>query len=152
MSSQSVIALWERYRLTNPQVALDPPPAEHFCDNEEGADNCASLIITGRKRATASALMEYELSGNPIPEPGKLVIVTDWFGEAKALIRTKRVTIYRFADVPASFAALEGEGDGSLAWWRDEHRSFWNRTATGTGGVQDDLAVVCEEFEVLLIA
>ena len=147
----SAVALWDRYRSVDPHAPGEPPPAEHFCDNEHDADLCVELILTGRKRATASALAAYRHAGEALPQPGKLLIVTNWAGEAKALIRTVRVTTCRFGDVPASFARLEGEGDGTLAWWRDAHRAFWQRTLPDRV-VDDDLSVVCEEFEVVLMA
>jgi uncharacterized protein YhfF len=39
-------------------------------------------VLSGRKRATSSALVEYQRAGEPLPRPGKLLIVTDWAGEA----------------------------------------------------------------------
>lgn len=114
---------------------------------------CARLVVMGRKRATASALIEYEIAADPLPQPEEFLIVTDWSGEAKALIQTRTVTIRRFCDVSTSFAALEGEGDGTLAWWRDAHRAFWNRTLVGiTHTVDDNFQIVCEEFELVLAA
>jgi uncharacterized protein YhfF len=110
------------------------------------------LRRTRAARAQASDILgPYRLSagGEPLPEPGKLVILTDWSGEAKALIETKAVAVRRFGDVSAGFAALEGEGDGSLAGWRAAHRAFWMRRGET---VDDDFMVVCEAFEVLLIS
>jgi uncharacterized protein YhfF len=149
MPHSSVIALWARYRALNPDAAVALPNVECFCDNREDADLCAALVLQGRKRATSSALIDYQREGEPLPEPGKLVILTDWSGEAKALIETKAVAVRRFGDVSAGFAALEGEGDGSLAGWRAAHRAFWMRRGET---VDDDFMVVCEAFEVLLIS
>jgi uncharacterized protein YhfF len=97
----------------------------------------------------AFKLVSYQDAGEPLPKPGKLLIVTNWIGEAKALIRTHRVMVYRFVDVPATFAELEG--DGTLAWWRATHHVFWKRTPTDHV-VDDDLRVVCEEFALLPLA
>lgn len=144
----SVLELWQRYRRMEPDAGTDLPVVEHFCDTAEEADHCADLVLTGRKRATSSALADY--AGEPLPAPGKLLILTDWAGRAKALIRTTSVTICRFNDVPESFAALEGEGDGTLTFWRETHRAFWSRTL-GTPPAED-FQVVCEEFELLLSA
>lgn len=149
MPHPSVTALWERYRALNPDVAMALPSVEHFCDNRDDADLCVALVLEGRKRATSSAFIDYQREGEPLPEPGKRIILTDWSGEARALIETRTVTVCRFGDVPAGFAALEGEGDGSLAGWRAIHRAFWNRRGET---VDDDFMVVCEVFEVLLIS
>ena len=151
MSHPSIITLWGRYRLIEPRASSEAPLAEHFCDNEEDANICVGLVLKGLKKATASALVAYQDAGEALPEPGKLFIVTDWAEKAKALIRTHTVTVCRFGDVPASFAKLEGEGDGTLAWWRNAHRTFWRRTLSGHV-VDDNMYVVCEEFEVVLTA
>jgi uncharacterized protein YhfF len=153
MPHPSVIALWDRYRAQRPDAPAALPPVEYFCDNREEADTCAALIASGRKRATASALIDYQRDAEPLPTPGKLVIVTDWAGKAVALIETRSVTVRRFGDIPAAFAFQEGEGDRSLAAWRDTHRTFWTRTrSTPDQIIDDDFQVVCEEFAVVLPA
>jgi uncharacterized protein YhfF len=80
-------------------------------------------------------------------------VVTNWLGEAKAIIRTTRVEIRRFVDVDEAFAAAEGEGDGTLAWWRSVHQAYYERVLAGSSCiVDDDLEIACEHFEVLLTA
>lgn len=149
----SVAALWVRYRALVPEAPYDLPDVEYFCDNALDADLCADLVLSGLKRATSSALLDYQRDGEALPQPGKLLIVTDWEGAAKALIRTHMVTICRFDDVSESFAHLEGEGDLSLFSWREVHRAFWNRVSVEAGSVVDgDFQVVCEEFELVLTA
>lgn len=149
----SVVALWARHRMLERKAPADLPGVEYFCDNARDADLCADLVLSGRKRATSSALIDYLRDGDPLPQAGKLLIVTNWAGEARALIRTHTVTIRRFDDVPESFARLEGEGDLSLASWRSTHRAFWNRRSVETGSLVDEnFQVVCEEFEVILTA
>ena len=151
MHHHSVTKFWDRYRSTDACAPSEPPVAEHFCDNETDADACADLVLAGIKRATASALAAYQEDCEPLPSAGKLTIVTNWAGEAKALVRTCAVTIRRFDDVPAEFAILEGEGDGTLTWWRNTHRAFWARTLPGHI-IGNDLLVVCEEFELVATA
>jgi uncharacterized protein YhfF len=149
----SVPLLWQRYISLHGDTQPALPPVEHFCDNQAEADQCAQLVAQGIKRATSSALAAYHLAQEPLPQPGHLVIVTDWSGVAAAIISTHTVTLRRFADVPAHFAWLEGEGDRSLTAWRAAHRAFWQRRLAGTGhAVDDDFQVVCEEFDAILIA
>lgn len=134
-----------------PDAPADLPCVEYCCDNAYDADLCVELVLSGVKRATSSALIDYQRDGDPLPQPGKLLIVTNWAGEAKALIRTHAVTVRRFEDVPECFARLEGEGDLSLSSWRDTHHAFWNRFSASAGAVVDgDFQVVCEEFELVL--
>lgn len=147
----SVRELWMRYRERAPGVPADPPAVFHFCDNQEDADCCAALVAAGRKRATASSLAELRLAGVPVPKPGDHAVVTDWAGEAQAVIRTVEVEIRRFGEVDEAFAREEGEGDLTLEWWRAAHRAYYARVLASSGiAVDDDLAIVCERFEAVL--
>ena len=145
--------LWHRYRRLDPSAPLAAPPDFHFCDNQSDADLCADLVVRGIKRATASSLIELELIGQPLPKAGDLSLVTDWKGRARALIRTRQVDIRRLGDIDATFAALEGEGDGSLAWWRKTHLAYYQRVLAGSGvHVDEDLLIACEVFDCLISA
>lgn len=149
----SVGRLWTGYRAIDQAAPVAVPVSFHFCDNQEDADLCAALVVAGRKRATAASVAELEMSGNPIPKVGDYAIVTDWAGQAKAVIRTTAVQIKRFGDVDEDFARTEGEGDGTLEWWRAAHREYYGRVLAGTTYlVDDDLEVVCEAFELLMLA
>lgn len=150
---QSVQELWARYRAENPEAPPDVPATFHFCDNEEDADICAALVVAGIKRATAASLAEFSLSGDPLPKPGDFAVITDWAGDPKAIIRTISVEIRRFADVDEEFARTEGEGDGTLAWWRAAHRAYYERVLAGRGPpVDDELEIACERFELVFKA
>jgi len=86
------------------------------------------LVRDGPKRATASLRSAYE------------------DGEPLCVIRTTLVETRRFADVDEEFAWTEGEGDRSLAYWREAHIRFF--TASGTPP-EDDTEVVLERFDLL---
>ncbi len=52
-----------------------------------------------------------------------------------------------FNKVDAQFAHDEGEGDRSLAFWRDAHRIFFTREATNGGWTfSEDMCVVLEQY------
>jgi uncharacterized protein YhfF len=115
-------------------------------DTPELATKLAQLVRWGPKRATASLVEEYEDDDEPLPQVGELSVVLDGAGEPVCVIRTSDVTVARFGDVDERFAWDEGEGDRSLAWWRDAHLSFWDREGRD---VDDDTPVVLERFELL---
>jgi uncharacterized protein YhfF/GrpB-like predicted nucleotidyltransferase (UPF0157 family) len=122
----------------------------YFSDSEAVADELADLVVRGTKRATAASLWSHDDEAKPLPRPGDLRIVTDWAGEPRCIIETKSVEIVPFCDVSAEFAATEGEGDGSLAFWRDAHREYFTRECARAGReFGDDMLVVCERFEVV---
>ena len=144
-------AMWEAFLAST----HDPPTAPsytawHFCDTQELADALAELVRAGRKRATTAALWTHELTGEPLPQPGDLSVVTDWSGRARCIIRTTSVEIVAFSEVDDEFARAEGEGDGSLAYWRQAHWAYFTRELASLGRLPaDDMPVVCERFEVV---
>jgi len=149
----SASALWQRYRLTEPSAPTEMPIVFHFCDNQKDADTCAELVVAERKRATASSLAELELAGLPAPITGDYAVITDWSGEARAVIRTTSVEIRKFGDVDEAFAREEGEGDLTLEWWRSAHRAYYERVlAESAYRIDDDLQIACERFEVVMRA
>lgn len=75
-----------------------------------------------------------------MPEQGDLLMVTDWGGQPKALVEMVSVTLCSFDEIDTAFAAEEGEGDGCLAWWREAHRTFFEREMKAKGGEFDEHA------------
>jgi uncharacterized protein YhfF len=148
----SVEEVWAAFRAARPDVAgpEDGYTAWHFCDNQADADELVELVLAGRKRATAGALWSYEAEGEELPQPGDFSVITDWSGTARAVIRTTAAEVVAFDKVTEEFAATEGEGDGSLAFWRDAHWAAFSRELEGMGrSPSADMPVVCERFEVV---
>lgn len=125
---------------------------EAFCfgDSPAMAAELAALVLQGRKRATAAALWSCEADGKRLPQPGDLSIVTDWTGRPLCVIETQAVEVLPFGEVTAEFAAAEGEGDGSLAFWQQAHAAFFSRECAAAGQVFDHaMPIVCERFTVV---
>mgnify|MGYP002651505975 FL=1 len=59
------------------------------------------------------------------------------------MIRTLALRLVRYDQVTAEMAAKEGEGDKSLAFWRQGHQAFFTRE----GSFAPDMWLVFEEFE-----
>ena len=124
--------------------------AFHFGDSEALATELAGLVLAGTKRATASALWSFEAAGKRPPRPGDLSVLTAWDGAPLAIIRTTRVELMPFDAVPAEFAAAEGEGDGTLAFWQRAHRAYFGRECARIGrNFAADMPVCCERFELV---
>ncbi|WP_404380931.1 ASCH domain-containing protein [Knoellia locipacati] len=126
-----------------------PPPAWSFGASESQADELLDLVLAGTKTATASALWDYEADDEKVPEKGELSIVLDGSGMPRALIETTDVEVVPFDQVGEEHARLEGEGDRSLATWREVHQRFFTEHATHEHGFSPDMPVVCERFRVL---
>lgn len=121
-----------------------------FDDNEPSANALADLVVGGIKQATAGLVWSFEAAGVPLPKPGDLSVVTNWAGQPRCVIETTRADIVPFADVSAEFAAVEGEGDGSLDYWRRAHDAYFARECQRIGRTpQPDMPVSCERFRVV---
>lgn len=109
-------------------------------------------VAAGHKRATCSLAYWYLEKGERMPEQGDLLVVTDWSGQPKALVEIVSVTLCPFDEVDAAFAAEEGEGDGSQAWWREAHKAFFEREMKAEGGEFDEQATLVQErFRVVAL-
>jgi uncharacterized protein YhfF len=81
---------------------------------------------------------------------GDLGIIVRGDGAPVAIIERTRVTVVRFGDVDAEFAATEGEGDGSLEYWRDAHANYFNQVCARLGGTFDERTpILCQVFRVI---
>jgi len=152
IDAEQVAHFWGRFLATGVVDPSTPVPesVEPFGDSVELADELVELVVHGPKRATAGALVEYELEGASLPRPGMLSIATDGAGRARAVLRTTEVRIGPLTSVDDSFAWDEGEGDRTRAWWLDAHRAFFGRHLPTIGVDFDpDVTTVFERFEVL---
>lgn len=121
------------------------PVAFSFGDNPALADELLALVLAGRKTATCGALRDFGPGLDVMPELGRRDVVLDGRGRPAAVIETLEVTVRRFHEVDAGFAAEEGEGDGSLESWRRDHETYFARN----GGFAPDMEVVCERFRLV---
>ncbi|MDD2955094.1 MAG: ASCH domain-containing protein [Oscillospiraceae bacterium] len=143
--------MWARFVRYNKRYKRRGYSAWHFCNCEEDANALAELVKKGVKRATTSALAAFEHDGEPVPQPGDLSVILRWNGEAVCVVETTAVTILPFDEVTAEFAALEGEGDCSLEYWRRAHDAFLREECCRMGlEFSTDMPVVCEEFRLLM--
>lgn len=121
-----------------------------FGDSEALSAELIALMLQGTKRGTCSMLWSWEFEGEAIPVVGDIGIVVDYFDRPVMLHRTTRVEIVPFNEVTAEFAASEGEGDLSLAYWRKVHWEFFLRECEQIGRTIDEtMPLVCETFEVV---
>ncbi len=124
--------------------------AFYFGDSQALADELAALVLQGTKRGTAGSVWSFEAEGKRLPRPGDLSIVTNWAGQPLCVIETLSVDVRPFNEVSAEFAAIEGEGDGSLAYWQQEHRAYYSRECERAGRTFDErMPVACECFRVV---
>lgn len=152
IDSDQVAQFWSRFLATGivDTSMATPEMIEPFGDSVELADELIELVVNGPKRATASALADYELEGGSPPRPGTISIATDGSGRGRAVLRTTEVRIGPLSSVDASFAWDEGEGDRTRECWLADHHRFFRRYLSTIGVAFDpEMATVFERFEVL---
>jgi uncharacterized protein YhfF len=110
------------------------------------ATELALLVRDGPKRATAGLASDYGDGKESMPTPGDLNLILDGAGVPICVIRTTEVTVRRLGDVDEAFARDEGEGDRTLAWWRQAHERFFETTGIA---INDDTLMMLERFELL---
>ncbi|UJH68870.1 ASCH domain-containing protein [Allomuricauda sp. SCSIO 65647] len=149
MENASARSLWGDFLDAHLEFANeDAPRVVHFCDNEKDANKCADLVCKDIKRATSHSLLGLQLRGEPLPQIGDFVVVTDWSGKAKCLIRTTSVKLLPYFAIHAEHARLEGEGDKSLDYWRKVHWDYYTRELEPFGRVpRESMIIVFERFE-----
>ncbi|HPU54020.1 MAG TPA: ASCH domain-containing protein [Burkholderiaceae bacterium] len=126
------------------------PEVFGFGDSAELADQLADLVLAGVKRATTSLAIEFTAVGDRLPSAGDVCIVLRGNGLPVAVIERIAVVERPFGEVDEAFAAIEGEGDGSLASWRADHCAYFRRVCARHGGRFDEhTSVLCQRFEVI---
>lgn len=126
------------------------PDAFGFGGEGEIADELAALVLAGKKRATTSLPVEYTSVNEPLPKVGDLSIILDGAGSPVGIIERITVDLIPFGAVDAEYAAYEGEGDGSLEYWRHAHIEYFNAVCERLGGkLEDPTSVLCQRFRLV---
>ena len=147
--TNSVETFWQSYLATLPEHhphRFHPlPEAGGFGDNPAMADELGKLVFDGIKTATCG-----RYAGENLLDDAGLWIVLDGNEQPLCLCETFEITVKRFCDVDAQFAFDEGEGDRSLAYWRNAHQDFFTRRAEQEGlPFHEEVLLECERFRVL---
>ena len=130
-------------------MKLDGLEKWHFELTETACNELLELVLKGKKRATSSSLEGYRAEGTAVPKEGELSVITDWDGNPRCVIRTTKVRVIPYKDIPFGLARLEGEDD-TLASWRKSHEAFFREEGKLLGYTfSEDMEVVFEEFEVV---
>lgn len=146
----TIESYWQEFVQKHPEAAGAKYEAWAFGNDPQMADELLQLVLAGKKTATTSAKELYALDGEAYPEVGGYSVLLDGQDNPRAVIVTTKLEETTFKEVTAEFAATEGEGDGSLAYWRAGHIKFFTREYEKCGLVfHEDIPVLCETFKVV---
>ena len=135
--------MWQAYKILN-QTIGDKIDAWAFGVE---ADYLAELVLMGQKTATSSAFDLYAVGNEPLPKENELRVILDSKENAICIIETTKVEVIPFKEVSEDHAYKEGEGDKSLAYWRQVHEEFFTEWLEEAGlTFTPDSKVVLEEF------
>lgn len=149
--SKKVAEFWKKFCRQNPEVKPDTPfQVWYFGIGRKDAEELCSLVLEGKKTATASLPLEYLENPEDAPVLRGYSVVTDFDGNPKCVVRTTELRVLPFNEVDAEFAFDEGEGDQSLDYWRDVHWDYFSRRCLAVGEKPSiDMLVNCERFRLL---
>ena len=146
-SVESLVAQLAMQGITLPRGAVR---VDGYGDSAELSTELLELIKSGRKRAGTGLLWAYEYDHEAIAKTGDIEIVVDHRSQPALITRIVKSEIVAFSEVDAEYAAIEGEGDGSLEYWRKGHWNFFSRECRRIGREPtESMPVICNVFEVL---
>ena len=116
-----------------------------FGDSSEMADELLALVLSGKKTATVSVVLESDQK----PNVGDLSLVLDGRGNPACVIKTVHLETVKFCDLTWDMVKLEGE-DENFEQWKSGNIRYWTRDAAKRGYTfTDQTLITFERFEVV---
>ena len=116
-----------------------------FGDSPEMADELLALVLSGKKTATVSVVLESDQK----PNVGDLSLVLDGRGNPACVIMTVHLETVKFCDLTWDMVKLEGE-DETFEQWKAGNIRYWTRDAARRGYTfTDQTPITFERFEVV---
>jgi uncharacterized protein YhfF len=146
--TKEVTAFWNHFLNAKPHLEylrgrlID---AWSFGNTPEMANDLVALVLAGKKVATCSLLRAYRDEPNAIPRVGVYSLICDGSNRPKCVVFYTDTFICKFNEITEKHAFEEGEGDQTLAYWREVHREFFE----AYGNFTEDEELLCERFRVV---
>lgn len=116
-----------------------------FGDSPEMADELLALVLSGKKTATVSVVLESDQK----PNVGDLSLVLDGRGNPACVIKTVHLETVKFCDLTWDMVKLEGE-DETFEQWKAGNIRYWTRDAARRGYTfNDQTPITFERFKVV---
>ncbi|MFD1063524.1 ASCH domain-containing protein [Winogradskyella litorisediminis] len=148
----SVVNMWRAYVEANPKLEKkDLPDSWYFHDNKSDANRLGKLVASGKKKAASGLYKWYKDANADLPKVGTKHIITDFDGEALAIIEIRKVDTMPFYKISKEYAALDmGTSENALEKWKKVHWDFFEATLKESNDEPSkEMLVVCEWFETV---
>ena len=150
MENDRIEIFWKEYQKIIGDNNIKYDNIFSFGNNDEMANRLSALVVEGKKRATTGLYKLYELDNEKIPKRDELSIVLNGCNEPVAIIKNTEIKIVLFKTITDADAKTEGEGDGSLKYWRCAHIKFFEEECRKYKiKFSEDMLVVFEIFEII---
>lgn len=146
------LSFWQAYleTLSPESRPADPFVEASFAGTRASTDELLDAYLKGRKTAGSSIKEDFLAAGDPLPRVGNFWILLNSRDEPGCLLRTERIVVHKFYDVPPEIALAEGEGDLSLDHWRRVHQAAYEPHLPEWGLASIADATVITEYFALL--
>ena len=149
---ETVLAQLTRMGISVPAPTAGRMTVDAYGDSPELSESLLAQIRSGKKRAGTSLLLTMEAEKDTVPQVGDIALVVNHLNQPALICRNTQVDTVPYNQVTAQYAAIEGEGDGSLAYWREAHWDFFTRECQRIGREPvETMPVVCTVFELLTV-
>ena len=137
---ENVAALAEAPRYQVRWIGLDHDSTEQVME----------LIQAGDKTGTFTLPWLIERTEQPEPQVGDPIILIDFNGKPRLLVRLTAIHTVTFGEVSEADIAIDGTPVRSMEVWKPLHTQYWNGLLEPFGlEVSDDMPVLIEPFELL---
>jgi uncharacterized protein YhfF len=121
-------------------IGLDDPTTEEVFE----------LIRSGDKTGTFTLPWIIEHTDQPVPAVGDALILVDFNGHPRLLVRLTEITSVAFGDITAQHTRIDGTPVRDLAVWKPLHTGYWNNLlAPYQLEVSPAMPVLVEKFMLL---
>ncbi len=148
--NNSIEQFWLDFCKTSGTDSQMPYQVWYFGNTSEMARELATIVISGKKTATASLVEFNETHPESAPVENGFSVVTDFEGSPLCVIQTTEIRHLLFKEVDAKFAFDEGEGDQTLEYWREVHHQYFTKEAKEFNlEFNENSLICCERFKLL---
>lgn len=121
--------------------------------DHDSTEQVIELILANDKTGTFTLPWIVERTDQPDPQVGDSIILIDFNGKPRLLVRLTRIHTVLFGEMTADDIAIDGSPVRSLDIWRPLHTQYWNAMLSSFElEVSDDMPVLVEAFELLAAA